>query len=58
MAGKQRINRGRAFSERLTQTHQPITVTMTATLSYTLLLAIVYLGRKAFSLKTHQQASA
>ena len=30
---------------------------MTATLSYTLLLAIVYLGRKAFSLKT-QQAQA
>gem|GEM_PF-7095468 len=37
--------------------HEPITATMTATLCYTLLLAVVYLGRKAFSLRT-QQASA
>lgn len=38
-------------------THQLITVTMTATLAYTLLLAIVYIGRKVFSLKP-QSASA
>lgn len=34
--------------------YQPICFSMTATLSYTLVLALVYLGRKAWSPKTQQ----